>query len=329
MPQYKATATSDELDGLGAPCGRVQRIRRCSNQLAPPVSPAPDAMQLAVAVRAERHAALAEIIATLLTAMSDAIRGVIVRWTQIRSERATYRALRALDTRTLHDLGLDASETAIGGGGDRRRVRSAPACTRCARSSSWHLILPTSHLHPERKEQHHGSSCRSRRRIDAVADLPIAASDERARDRYAKTIEVSKRIRWDIDRDVIRGRAFDFGKKFLPDGLSKLNELAFITPAEHRFLSQIQGRTYANIFGLVERFIGAKVLEISKEHWLGDQVALEALVRFTDEELKHQEMFRRLDAWRPRACPPATVHATAQRRGERRCWASRPGRCSA
>jgi hypothetical protein len=113
--------------------------------------------------------------------------------------------------------------------------------------------------------------------------------------RYAKCVEVSKRVRWDIDRDVVRGRGFDFGKKFLPDGLSKANELPFLTPAEKRYFSQIQGRTYANIFGLVERFIGAKILEVSREHWLGDQVALEALVRFTDEELKHQEMFRRLE----------------------------------
>ena len=60
-------------------------------------------------------------------------------------------------------------------------------------------------------------------------------------------------------------------------------------------MSQIQGRTYANIFGLVERFINAKMLELSREHWLGDQKALEALVRFTDEELKHQEMFRRIE----------------------------------
>ena len=59
--------------------------------------------------------------------------------------------------------------------------------------------------------------------------------------------------------------------------------------------SQIQGRTYANMFGLVERCIGAKILEVSREHWLGDQTALEALVRFTDEELKHQELFRRIE----------------------------------
>jgi hypothetical protein len=113
--------------------------------------------------------------------------------------------------------------------------------------------------------------------------------------RYAKVIEVSKRIRWDIDRDVIRGRRFDFSKKFMPDGLSLIPTLQFLTPAEARFLSQVQGRTYANMFALVERFIGAKTTELSHDHALGDQVAFEALVRLTDEELKHQELFRRLE----------------------------------
>ncbi len=113
--------------------------------------------------------------------------------------------------------------------------------------------------------------------------------------RYAKCIEVSKRIRWDIDHDVIRGRRFDLDKKFLPDGLSKVDQLPFLSPGDKRLFSQVQGRTYANMFGLVERFIGAKMLEISRSHWMGDQVALEALVRFTDEELKHQELFRRLE----------------------------------
>jgi hypothetical protein len=114
--------------------------------------------------------------------------------------------------------------------------------------------------------------------------------------RYAKVVEVSKRIRWDIERDVIRGRRFEYGKKFLPDGLSKVHELEFLGAGERRLLSQIQGRTYANIFGLVERYIGAKMLEISRDYWLGDQTALEALVRFTDEELKHQELFRRIES---------------------------------
>jgi len=115
------------------------------------------------------------------------------------------------------------------------------------------------------------------------------------KERYAKCIEVSKRVRWDIDQDVIRGRNFDFSQKFLPDGISKVDQLDFLDDDEKRLLSQIQGRTYANMFGFVERFITAKVLETTRDHWLGDQTALEALIRFSDEELKHQELFRRIE----------------------------------
>jgi DNA-binding Lrp family transcriptional regulator len=116
-----------------------------------------------------------------------------------------------------------------------------------------------------------------------------------ASDRYARCVQASKRVRWDIDEDIIRGRSFDTAHKFLPDGLSLANAFTTLSADEKRFVSQIQGRTYANIFGLVERFINAKVLELSEDHWFGDQVALEALVRFSDEELKHQALFRRID----------------------------------
>jgi hypothetical protein len=115
-------------------------------------------------------------------------------------------------------------------------------------------------------------------------------------ERYARCVRTSKRVRWDIDEDVVRGRRFETAHKFLPDGLSLADAFTTLAPDEKRFVSQIQGRTYANIFGLVERFINAKVLELSREHWFGDQVALEALVRFSDEELKHQALFRRIDA---------------------------------
>ena len=114
-------------------------------------------------------------------------------------------------------------------------------------------------------------------------------------ERYARCVQTSKRVRWDIEEDVIRARRFDSAHKFLPDGLSVADAFTTLSADEKRFVSQIQGRTYANIFGLVERFINAKVLELSHEHWFGDQVALEALVRFSDEELKHQALFRRID----------------------------------
>ncbi len=114
--------------------------------------------------------------------------------------------------------------------------------------------------------------------------------------RYAACVRSSRLVRWDIDDDVIRGRRFGAADKFLPDGLSRADEFVTLSAAEKKFVSRIQGRTYANIFGLVERFISAKVLELAQDYRLGDQAALEALVRFGDEEIKHQALFRRVDA---------------------------------
>ena len=122
------------------------------------------------------------------------------------------------------------------------------------------------------------------------------AATSAATERYARVIEVSKRVRWEIERDVFRGRSFDYSKTFLPSGLSLVNELEFLSAADKRLLSQVQGRTYAYIFGLVERFIAAKALDLGRAHAFGDQTALQAIVRMSDEEIRHQEMFRRLEA---------------------------------
>jgi len=74
-----------------------------------------------------------------------------------------------------------------------------------------------------------------------------------------------------------------------------VDRIPFLSTHDARLLSQIQGRTYAYIFGLVERFISAKMLDQGRAHALDDQNALEALVRFTNDELKHQELFRRVE----------------------------------
>jgi hypothetical protein len=138
--------------------------------------------------------------------------------------------------------------------------------------------------------------------MNAVA-RDVAADTGRAA-RYARVVKMSKKVEWQIDRDLIRGREFDFARKFLPDGLSYVDRLPFLTPDEGRLLSQVQGRTYAYVFGLVERFISAKMLEQSRGHVLGDQMALEGLVRFSSEEIKHQELFRRMEKMIGERMPP-------------------------
>jgi hypothetical protein len=113
--------------------------------------------------------------------------------------------------------------------------------------------------------------------------------------RYAQVVRLSKKSEWQIDRDLLQDRQFDFNRNFLPAGLSRVDRLTFLPSRDARLLSQVQGRTYAYIFGLVERFISAKMLDQGRAHALEDQHAMEALVRFTNDELKHQELFRRMD----------------------------------
>lgn len=124
-----------------------------------------------------------------------------------------------------------------------------------------------------------------------------------ATNRYADIIAASKAVRWDIDADVIRGRQFNRARKYLPDSLSLAQEFRTLSESEHVFVSQIQGRTYANVFGLVERFITAKQLEVGREHATGDQNALEAMIRFSDEEVKHQALFRRIEKMMAKTMP--------------------------
>ncbi len=120
---------------------------------------------------------------------------------------------------------------------------------------------------------------------------------------YAKCLANAQKINWDIDEDVIRSRTLNTAHKYLPDGLSRVHELTFLTQQEQRFLSQVQGRTYAYIFALAERCINAKLMELGQEHALGDQQALSALIQFSQEELKHQRLFERLEAMAADAMP--------------------------
>jgi len=112
--------------------------------------------------------------------------------------------------------------------------------------------------------------------------------------RYAKCIEASRRVRWDIERDVIRGRRFDPDKAFLPENLSRVGELAFLTATERRRLSQVQGCTYAGLFGLIEHGVAVTTRQLSQRRSPLDRLATQALACCIDEGLKHQALFRRL-----------------------------------
>jgi hypothetical protein len=106
---------------------------------------------------------------------------------------------------------------------------------------------------------------------------------------YDRCVRLAKKVNRHVVDDVIRGRELDCQQKFLPDGLTLIEQFPFLTRRQRVLLSQIQGRTYANMFRLVERFIGVK--------------ALEPLVRFSNDEVRHQELFRRIEEMTARGMP--------------------------
>jgi len=109
---------------------------------------------------------------------------------------------------------------------------------------------------------------------------------------YQDALARSKQVAWTED-DLLRGRSFDLTKRFLPDVLAGVNGIASLDEDEKRRLNQIMGNAYCHIFAFVEEFIVPAVSEQAMSNPYGDEVRLRSLVRFSEEELKHQEMFRR------------------------------------
>lgn len=133
----------------------------------------------------------------------------------------------------------------------------------------------------------------TRNHHDAPSEVPTSRVDDDNL-RYARCIKMSKRANWTVE-GVIQGRTFVPDDRFLPDSFAGLSAFPSLSADEKRFVGQIQGRTYANMFGLLERYVNAKVLELSQDHCFGDQTKLEALIRFSGEEIKHQELFRSVE----------------------------------
>lgn len=109
---------------------------------------------------------------------------------------------------------------------------------------------------------------------------------------FQNTLENSKKVAWQED-DVLRGRQFDLSRRFLPNRLTGVDEIDFLNEDEKRTLNQIMGNAYLHIFAFVEEFIVPTVTEAALQTPYGDEVRQRSLVRFSEEELKHQEMFRR------------------------------------
>jgi hypothetical protein len=97
---------------------------------------------------------------------------------------------------------------------------------------------------------------------------------------------------WTVD-DCFRDRDFDFTKRFLPERIAGVEAIGCLSDEEKRMLNQIRGNSYCHIFAFVEEYIVPLVIDRARADVYGDETRLWSLLRFAEEEVKHQEMLRR------------------------------------
>jgi hypothetical protein len=106
---------------------------------------------------------------------------------------------------------------------------------------------------------------------------------------YQKCIDNSERVAWTINGVLSAG--FDFQRRFLPETLAQVNGLQELSASEKLLLNQIRALTYAHLFGFVEEFIIREVMLLAARYSGDRAVERRALLRFAEEEVKHQLLF--------------------------------------
>lgn len=108
---------------------------------------------------------------------------------------------------------------------------------------------------------------------------------------YADCLRNSLKTAWSVE-DCFRGRDFDFSKRFLPERIAGVNNIGCLDDTEKLKLNQIRGNSYCHIFAFVEEFIIPMVMDHAREKVYGDEIRLRYLLRFAEEETKHQDMLQ-------------------------------------
>ncbi len=112
---------------------------------------------------------------------------------------------------------------------------------------------------------------------------------------YARCVQLSEQVAWTIDEVLSEDQNLDFSLPFLPETLA-MAQTVLSDPEEALKLNHIRAHSYVNLFVFVEEFIVAAAMQHAQAELFGCSEALRALLRFGDEEVKHQHLFRRFQS---------------------------------
>jgi hypothetical protein len=129
-------------------------------------------------------------------------------------------------------------------------------------------------------------------RLSAKGDTDVAAAGSGYE--YKAILADALKVRWEVEDLIGGGRSLDFSRPFLPEVLAGVSSISCLDAAERLKLNQIRGHSYLGLFGLVEEFILAFVMEQALRALRGkDPYETRVLTSFVDEEAKHRHLFER------------------------------------
>jgi hypothetical protein len=118
---------------------------------------------------------------------------------------------------------------------------------------------------------------------------------------YASIVAASEKVAWTVD-EIFRDRRFDASKPMVPASWVRTQALAFLTDQDQLTLNHCRAFSYAHLNGNYEEFIPLHLTGIVQQDWHDDRAHLRALLRFGDEEMKHQQLFRRTETVLEHSC---------------------------
>jgi hypothetical protein len=118
---------------------------------------------------------------------------------------------------------------------------------------------------------------------------------------YDSIVAASEKVAWSVDA-IFRDRRFDASKPIVPASWVGTQALAFLTDRDQLTLNHCRAFSYAHLNGNYEEFIPLHLTGIVQQDWHDDRAHLRALLRFGDEEMKHQQLFRRTETVLEASC---------------------------
>lgn len=112
---------------------------------------------------------------------------------------------------------------------------------------------------------------------------------------YSKCVELSERVAWRVEEVVPPDGRLDFSMPFMPKAMFFGDHLSFLDKSEKLKLNQIFGNSYSYLFYFVEAYIINMAMKHAQAELYGDDNNLRALLRFAEEEVKHQQLFQRFN----------------------------------